>query len=677
MAFVRSPHAHARLLGIDTHAAKVMPGVVTVLSSQDLGEHRMPAINPLLPVLHQEDFTLLATHTLTYVGQPVAVVVAHTRQQANAAAAHVVLQCKVISANIDTHGDSDSHSDHHTPQAPTTRTQHRHGNLPTSSANTAQVRITSPRVTAMAMEPRACSAQWHDDTGSLTIWLGSQTPSRARADMAKALDLPHSQVRLISPDVGGAFGAKASVSPEDLLVALTAQHLRATVRWTATRSEEFAAGMQGRGSHLEGQLQLDAQGHFSGLSAELHFALGAWLPFSAVVPLRNAARILPGPYRVAALDVQGQATQAHAGPVNIYRGAGRPEAALLMETLVEQLARHAGIDPVALRLNNLIAADEMPYTTPSGEVLDSGDYAALLRQACDQFDYAAERQQQTARRARGEWVGIGVALYVEPCGQGFESARVTLHADGRVTVASGAPAQGQGHATTFAQIAAEALGCDASLVTVLMGDTDHCPDGTGALASRSIAIGGSAVVQACRTALALRDGGAAFPVVVDDRFTSDEAWSCGCVIARMAIDADTGRPTVERLVWADDAGHIVNPTLAHGQLVGGAAQGLGQAMMERLVYDAQGQLITGSLMDYAVPRADDMPPIEITSHHTPSPNNLLGAKGVGEAGCIGVPAALMNAARDALSPLGECALNFPLTSEQLWRAMQDHFEKDL
>ena len=681
LAFVRSPHAHARLLGVDAQAAQDMRGVVAVLTAAELGEHHMPPPNPLLPVLHQEEFTLLASHTLTCVGQPVAVVVARTRQQAQAAAAQVVLRCDVLPAITDTHGDSDSHGSphtgHSTAPAPTTRTQHRQGKLPSSSAHTAQVRITSPRVTAMAMEPRACSAQWHADSDSLTVWLGSQTPSRARADMARVLGLAHSQVRLISPDVGGAFGAKASVSPEDLLVALTAQHLRATVRWTATRSEDFAAGMQGRGSQLEGQLQLDAQGYFTGLTAQLHFSLGAWLPFSAVVPLRNAARILPGPYRVAALDVQGQATQVHAAPVNIYRGAGRPEAALLMETLVEQAARQTGIDPVALRLKNLISAADMPYTTPSGEVLDSGDYAALLRQACEKFVYTAERQQQAERRARGEWVGIGLALYVEPCGQGFESARVTLHSDGHVTVASGAPAQGQGHATTFAQIAAEALGCDASQVTVLMGDTDHCPDGTGALASRSTAIGGSAIVQACRTARALRDGGATYPIVVDDSFTSDEAWSCGCVMARMALDPDTGQPTVERLVWADDAGHIVNPTLAHGQLVGGAAQGVGQAMLERLVYDAQGQLVTGSLMDYAVPRADDMPAIEITSLHTPSPHNLLGAKGVGEAGCIGVPAALMNAARDALSPLGECALHFPLTSEQLWRAMQDHFEKDL
>lgn len=288
MAFVRSAHAHARLLSLDAQAARHMAGVVAVLTATDLGEHHMPQINPLLPLLQPQDFPLLASTTLNYVGQPVAVVVANTRQTAQAAAAQVVLHCQALPARTDWSGA----------QAPTTHTQHRHGQLPSHSAHQVQVQLVSPRVTAMAMEPRSCSAQWHADSASLTVWLGSQTPSRARADMARVLGLPHSQVRLISPDVGGAFGAKASVSPEDLLVALTAQHLRATVRWTATRSEDFAAGMQGRGSHLEGQLQLDAQGRFIGLSAQLHFTLGAWLPFSAVVPLRNAARILPGPYRV-------------------------------------------------------------------------------------------------------------------------------------------------------------------------------------------------------------------------------------------------------------------------------------------------------------------------------------------------------------------------------------------
>jgi len=266
MAFVRSPYAHAKLLRID-RPELASEDRVTVLTAQELGEHRMPQINPLLPVLHQEDFSLLATQTLTYVGQPVAVVVAPTRELAQTAAAQVVLHCDPLPARTD--HDTRTGSD----LPVTTRTVHRHGVLPLCSAHVAQVQLVSPRVTAMSMEPRACSAQWHEHDNDkecrITVWLGTQTPSRARADIAQALGLPHAQVRLISPDVGGAFGAKASVSPEDMLTALVAQHLKASVRWTATRSEEFTAGMQGRGSTMQGRLQLDVQGHFTGLAAEL------------------------------------------------------------------------------------------------------------------------------------------------------------------------------------------------------------------------------------------------------------------------------------------------------------------------------------------------------------------------------------------------------------------------
>jgi carbon-monoxide dehydrogenase large subunit len=245
-----------------------------------------------------------------------------------------------------------------------------------------------------------------------------------------------------------------------------------------------------------------------------------------------------------------------------------------------------------------------------------------------------------------------------------------------MVVASGSPAQGQGHATTYAQIAANTLGCEPQQVEVLMGDSHTCPVGIGALASRSTAIAGSAIVQACARVQAQARQGASYPITAEERFTAQEAWSYGCVMLRMSIDADTGKPTIERLVWVDDAGHVVQPTLAHGQLIGGAAQGLGQALMEQLIYDEQGQLVTGSLMDYAIPRASDMPDIDIFSLHTPSPHNLLGAKGVGEAGCIGIPAALMNAARDALSPIGEPTLQFPLTSEQLWRVMQTNQQQE-
>ena len=402
----------------------------------------------------------------------------------------------------------------------------------------------------------------------------------------------------------------------------------------------------------------------------MQFPVGAWLPFSAVVPARNAARILPGPYRVGSVDISASVSMSNAAAVNIYRGAGRPEAALLMERLIEAAARQTGIDVVELRLQNIVEANLMPYSTPTGECFDSGDYRAVLLRATELFDYQSERVAQARRRTSGEITGIGMAMYVEPCGQGWESARVTLQADGRVLVASGSTAQGQGHQTTYSVIAAEALGCDVSLVTVEHGDTALCPSGTGALASRSTAIGGSAVAQAARGAAKRRDAGEALPIVIDTVYTAPaEAWSCGCVIARIAIDADTKQPTIEKLVWVDDAGRIISPQLAEGQLHGGLAQGLGQAMLERIVYDSEGQLLTGSLMDYAIARADNMPDVTLDSMVSETRANLLGAKGVGEAGCIGVPAALMNAAADALWPLGIEPPDFPLTAERLWTAL--------
>jgi carbon-monoxide dehydrogenase large subunit len=668
--FVRSPLAHGRIRAVQIDAAQAAPGGVTVLTARSLTPGGapvfMPAPNPLLPVAQVPRLEPLARDEVLYVGQPVALVLARSLAEARQAAQLVQLDIAPQEAVRDFEGDTVTEVAHLyecPPEAPETP----------GPLTEVAVSLEVPRVLALAMEPRGMVARWHGEEGAhprLTLHMGSQSPSRAQADIAAALGWEASRVRVVTGQVGGAFGAKSSITPEDLAVALAARCMRASVRWISSRSDEFTAGMHGRGGRLKGRLSVTPEGRLHALDAQLHFSVGAWLPFSAVVPLRNTARILPGPYRVNELKVQGRASLAHAAPVTIYRGAGRPEAALLMETLVDKAARALNMDPVELRRRNALDASAMPYATPTGELFDSGDYLHALELACDRFGYEAQRRQQAERRARGEVVGLGLALYVEPCGLGWESARVEWHADGSVTVASGSPAQGQGHATTYAQIAAQALGIDAAKVSVRYGDTQHCPPGTGALASRSTAIGGSAIVQACRTLLARRAAGEALPLSAEERFESREAWSYGCVMARLSVDRDTGRPQVEQISWVDDAGHIVNPTLAHGQLVGGLVQGLGQAMMERLVYDASGQLLTGSLMDYAVPRADDVPPMEITSLCTPSPHNLLGAKGVGEAGCIGVPAALMNAARDALAPLGECELQFPLTSEQFWQALQ-------
>ena len=660
VAFVRSDHAHAQVLEVDASAALDLPGVVAVWQASDVTGVVTPGVNPLWPPLQDMPMPLLAGPLVEHVGQAVAMVLAQDAATAQEAALLVQVSLEALPTGVaDDPGASLVHQVAHT-----------HGQVGGEVAVVARVDLSVPRLLAMAMEPRACVAQWHAQEERLHIWLGSQSPARAQADIARALGLALNQVHLISPDVGGAFGSKASLSPEDILVALAAHRLRTTVQWKASRSEEFLSGQHGRAARLQGQLAVDAQGRFLSLQAQLQYTLGAWLPYSALVPMRNAARILPGPYRVDRCDITGQSRRSHTAPVGIYRGAGRPEAALLMETLIDQAARQGGLDPVQLRLRNLIDASAMPYRTPTGETLDSGDFPQLLRLACERFGYDQERERQRQRRAQGEWVGLGVALYVEPCGQGWESARVTWHADGRVSVASGSPDQGQGHALTFGHIAASTLGVPFAQVQVLMGDTDLCPPGTGALASRSTAIGGSAVLQACQSLRDQRAQGLPLPLTAEARFESQEAWASGCVMVRMSVDAATGQPRIERLLWVDDAGLSLQPDLVRDQLIGGAAQGIGQALMEQMVYDSEGQLLTGSLMDYAVPRADDMPPIELHSLHTPSPLNPLGAKGVGEAGCIGVPAAIMNAARDALSPLGEVDLQLPLRAEQLWFALQ-------
>ena len=658
--FVRSNYARAQIISLDFQPALNMEGVVAVFDDTQLSTLSMPPANPLLPLCGLPNFPLLARGRVNYVGQPIAVVVARSLSAAQRAAELVLVDYASESAQSD--GAEDTLT--------VASVRHQAGVAETAQA-VHKVRMvhSQARVIAMSLEPRAVVAQWDAFNGVLTAWLSTQTPARARTDIANTLGLPTSKVRVIAPDVGGAFGAKASVSPEDLVIAFVARHLLTSVKWTSSRSDEFTSSTHGRGARLEGELWLDEKGRFLHLKALMNFPVGAWLAFSAVVPARNAARILPGPYLVSSVDIAAHASMANATAVHIYRGAGRPEAALLIERLVEMAARQSGIDPVELRIRNLYSS--MPYTTPTGERLSPGEYRVALERACAHFDYAHERREQIRRRAAGEMLGIGLAMYIEPCGQGWESARVSLLTSGRVEVASGSASQGQGHQTSYATIAAKALGCDPTLVTVFEGDTKSCPAGIGALASRSMAIGGSAVLQAAMEAARRRDAGESMPIVVDTVYTAAaEAWSYGCVIVRMAIDPETGKPHIERLVWVDDAGRIISPQLAEGQLLGGLAQGLGQAMLERIVYDDEGQLLTGSLMDYAIPRADDMPLIELETLASITNDNILGAKGVGEAGCIGVPAALLNAAADALSHLGEKTLNFPLTAEHLWRAMQ-------
>lgn len=711
VAFLRSQHARARIVRLDTKSAGQAPGVVMVATGSDLRAIRPLPVNPVVQGLQVPPGTLLAVDEACAVGDPIAAVVGESADAARDAVELIEIEYEPLPSV--TEAEAAASSGAALPAIAGNEALAQHWCLGdvdaafAAAAATVSVRIAQPRVSAVALEPRAALAAWDPDRKELTAWLSTQTPHRARRDLAGRLDLDEAQVRVMARDVGGAFGAKASIYPEDVFVAWASLRLGRPVKWVATRGEDLLATAHGRGAALEGELAVARDGKVLGLRARLSFPLGRFLTYSAAVPAWNAGRILPGPYLADSVDIRTRGLVTNTAAVGIYRGAGRPEAAMLIERLMDEAARETGLDPVDIRRRNLIPAGQFPYRTPTGQMLDSGAYSELLDRICETSDYAGLRRQQRERRARGEYAGIGIAVYIEPCGQGWESARVRLTRDGIVEVATGASAQGQGRETAYAQIAADALAMPFDRIVVRHGDTAATPKGTGALASRSTAIGGSAVLEA---AAALREKGRAcaalllqttpdavapdgdgFAIATDRGRRVDwrtiaqsaaeelessvvfsapgETWSFGCCLAAVAIDGDTGELRIERLVWGDDVGVIVNPMLVEGQLVGGMAQGLGQALMERIVYDESGQLLTGSLMDYAVPRASDMPALEIVKSVTPATVNPLGAKGVGEAGCIGIPAALVNAAVDALSPLGVRHLDMPLTSDKLWRVI--------
>ncbi|MGQ0547110.1 MAG: xanthine dehydrogenase family protein molybdopterin-binding subunit [Betaproteobacteria bacterium] len=663
LAFIRSPHARARIAALNADAALAMPGVARVLTARDLGPIGPLPVNGTMIETRVANRHVLAREEVRYVGEPVAAVIAESIDVARDATESIEVEFHPETPALDL-GEGAEEAFRHQWSA---------GDVEAAFAGADEVvalTVEQPRVAPAPLEPRATLASWDAERGELTVWLSSQAPHRARDHLAKLLRLDPRSVRVVVADVGGAFGGKASIYPEDLVVAWAAREVRRPVKWVAARGEDLVSASHGRGARLAGELALKRDGTLLGLRARLSFPLGAWMPFSAVVPAWNAGRILPGPYRVPALQVLARGVIDDAAPVGIYRGAGRPEAAMLMERLVDEAARAIGMDPADLRRRNLIPPDRLPYATPTGEKIDSGAYPELLEKALLAGDYRALCEERSRRRATGKLYGIGIAFYIEPCGRGSESARIRLEADGRVLVASGTTPQGQGHRTTFAQIAADELGVPFEAVQVLQGDTRTAPAGIGALASRSTAIGGSAVLRAARLARERQLACEPLPIEVSIEYAAEgEAWSSGCCIAAVSIDRDTGELAIERFAWADDAGVVINPLLVEGQLSGGFAQGLGQALLERLVYDAEGQLLTGSLMDYAVPRATDIPGVRLAEMQTPSPANALGAKGVGESGAIGVPPAIVNAAVDALNDHGVRHLDVPLTSEKLWQAL--------
>jgi carbon-monoxide dehydrogenase large subunit len=720
LVLVRSPHAHARVSRLDATRARKAPGVVAVLTGADLDTSAPMPVNRMFQDMIVPSYPLLAGERVHAQGTPVAAVVAESAGTGWDAAALVGVTYEplpgVAAAPVALAPGAPKIFD----QASGNRSlgqAWRAGDPEGAFAGAARVVELTVQQNLLAgapLEPRGALAAWDPVTDDLTLWTSTQNPFRVRTEVARILDLDEARVRVIAPDVGGGFGVKGGPYREEVLVAWLARRLQRPVKWMSTRQEDLLTTQHSRGATATGALALDDDGHIRGLRARIVAPLGAYLSFSAATNPRNHARCLPGAYTIRDVDIEVTGAFTTTPPVGAYRGAGRPEAAFLIERLMDEAARALEVDPAEIRRRNAIPREAFPYATATGQVYDSGDYHATLERALAAADYTGLRRVQAERRRRGELVGVGLSLYVEPAALGWESGVVRMEKTGAVTAITGSSPHGQGHETTFAQIVADHLGVEPDVITVRHGDTRGAPQATGTSGSRSTALGGGALALAAgdvrdkgrRLAATLLEAAAQDVVAVPGGFhvagapdrgvtwravaelayrwgampagvepglestrffqAAGEVWSAGAIVAAVRIERETGVVVVERLVWADDAGTIVNPLLADGQLEGSLAQGWGQVAMEAVQFDAEGHLLTGSLMDYALPRADDVPVAEILHLHTASPNNPLGAKGLGEAGTIGLPPAIVNAVVDALAPFGVRHVDMPLSPARIW-----------
>lgn len=734
VVFVRSPHAHARLRSLDTGPARAAPGVLAVVTAGDLPPGlELPIEQPAAGDMNEwraPPRRPLARDRVRFVGEPIAAIVA-TSHGAAEDAAEVLSGCidyEALPAVMDPEASLAAGAPLLYEEFGTNlahRQVKRGGDVDAafsrSDVTIVRARITNQRVLPVPLEPRGAAARWDPGSRELTFWSSTQVPHTLRTKLAAALDLPENHVRVIAPDVGGGFGAKIEVSTEEVITAWVARLLGRPARWVEGRRENFQAMVHGRGQINDVEAAVTVDGEVVGLKVHALADLGAAYQYTTSVIATLTPTVLPGPYRTPAVlfDLRGAFTNKT--PVGAYRGAGRPEATFLLERVMDLVARRLGLDPSAVRQRNFLAPDQFPYRTPLGSSYDSGNYQLALERLLQAANYSALRGAQAAARTRcvGPLIGIGLGAYVEICGFGpWESATVRVEASGKVTALAGTSPHGQGHATTFAQIVADRLAIPLGEVVARFNDTAIVPTGIGTFGSRSAALGGSAVLasvervrekvlriaadvlEAAPDDLEMRDGRIALRGVPDRAITlaevarrayagtvpigdepgleatcffapGGETFPFGMHLAVVHIDRETGRVRLERFVAIDDCGRVINPRIADGQRHGGIAQGMAQALLEQVAYDDQGQLLSSSLGDYAVPRASDLPRLELDRTETPTHRNPLGVKGVGEAGTIGSTPAVANAVLDALAPLGIEHLDMPLTSERIWRVMRE------
>jgi aerobic carbon-monoxide dehydrogenase large subunit len=724
-AFVRSPHAHARIVRIDLTAARALPGVRAAMAASDLPEIQKP-----LPALSVDEMRTVAHRPLAdgevhYAGQPVAVVVADDPYVARDGAERAVVEYAPLPAVIDL--DRAAAGAPYVHDSLGTNVAYRQvldgGDVDAAFQQAPVVvrqRILNQRLAPVSLEPRGTVAMYDGSTGQgiLTVWNSTQEAHAIRDGIGQALGLETRRIRVITPDVGGGFGAKLNTYPEDVVVAQLARRLGRAVKWIETRRENMLTTTHGRAQVADLEVAAERDGKLRGLRMRLLADLGGELIYlTAIIPTLTPLMI-QGPYKIPAIHSELLALYTNTCPTGAYRGAGRPEATYYLERLMDLVARETGVDPAEVRRRNFIPPSEFPYKTLTGATYDSGEYAKPLDEALRLSDYRGLRQRQADARREGRLVGIGVSSYVEICGFGpWELGTVRMNPDATVTVITGTSPHGQGGATGLAQIVADALSVSPEQVTVVHGDTLMVQYGGGTSGSRSMSLGGSAVylasmevreqilgiaadmLEAAKSDLVLEDGGvtvrgapgrgvalaeiakAAYGakhlpdgqspgLEATSRFKSQgTTFPFGSHVCVAEVDPDTGGVRLERYVCVDDCGRVINPLLVDGQIHGGIAQGAAQALLEHAAYDENGQLLTPTLSEYAVPKAHHIPRIERGRSVTPTPRNPLGAKGIGEAATIGSTPCVVNAVVDALAHLGVRHLDMPLSPERVRAAI--------
>jgi len=743
--FLRSGVAHARIDRLDASRAASAPGVVAVLTAEDFKEVGGVPCGWLVTgkdgPMKEPKHPILAEGKVRHVGDPIAAVIADSLQAAKDAAELIDLELTELPAVVDMRGALEGGGEpvHEEAQDNLCFDWELGDKAATDEAfarasHVTKIDLINNRQIANAIEPRAAIGIYDAGRDEHTLITTSQNPHVIRLLMgAFVLGIPEHKLRVYAPDVGGGFGSKIYHYAEEAAVTFAAKKIGRPVKWTAERTESFMSDAQGRDHVTHAEMAFDENGKAIALRCDTLANMGAYLStFAPCIPTWLHGTLLAGQYTTPAIYTNVKAVFTNSVPVDAYRGAGRPEATYILERLMSKAARELGMDQAEIRRRNFIQRDQFPYQTPVAVVYDTGDYEASLNAAIELADYARFEQRRADAAARGKLRGIGVSSYIEACGIApsnlvgalgaraglYEAATVRVNPTGSVSVFTGSHSHGQGHETTFAQVVADRLGIPGDSVEIVHGDTDKVPFGMGTYGSRSLAVGGTAIVNALnkvvdkgrKIAAHLLEAGeedieftegayrvkgtdkqktfgeVALTAYVPHQYPLEEmepgleetafydpknfTYPAGTYICEVEIEPRTGETKIVSFVAADDFGNIVNPMIVEGQVHGGLAQGIGQAMLEHAVYDENGQLMTGSLMDYVMPRADDIPSFKITTTSTPCTHNPLGVKGCGEAGAIGAPPAVINAICDALRDYGVDHIDMPATPEKVWRAIQ-------